>query len=77
MLYKNKDVQPAATFTNSILNANPQFANIDAGKQEFNFHLKSSSPAVNAGFVTGVVIDITGKMRNGASGLPDLGCYEE
>lgn len=75
VLYKNKDDQPAADFQNSIKNQPPQFDSIDAFKRYFNFHLKPTSPAVNAGINIGVTSDLDGKPRN--SGLPDLGCYEQ
>jgi hypothetical protein len=77
VLYKNKDEQGSASFVNSIKSANPEFLITDAGKREFNFHLKPTSPAINAGVNTGIGIDLAGKPRGGSAGLPDLGCFEE
>ncbi|HEX8356907.1 MAG TPA: choice-of-anchor Q domain-containing protein [Segetibacter sp.] len=76
VLYQNKNEQPAAVFNNSKREVNPDFLEVETTKRTFNFHLKPTSAAINAGIVTGVTIDLTGKSR-GASGLPDLGCYEE
>lgn len=76
VLYKNKDDTADPLFTNSIKNQLPQFDSIDAGRQIFNFHLKSGSPAIDAGIATGVSIDLDGKTR-GTLNLSDLGCYEQ
>lgn len=42
--------------------------------QNKDFNLTETSPAINKGITTDVIIDITGKMR--ADGQPDIGCYE-
>lgn len=73
VLYKNKDDQPAATFTKSIKNVPPQFDSIDAGRRYFDFHLKSKSLAIDAGLPAGVATDLDGKPRDTT---PDIGCYE-
>lgn len=66
---------PANITSNNILqNADPQFENIDIQKRLFNFRLKPTSPAVNAGAVTGVSFDLDGKARTNP---PDLGAYEK
>jgi hypothetical protein len=73
VLYKNKADQPYATFNNAIRNQAPQFDTIDAGRRHFDFHLKSTSPAINAGLPAAVPFDLDGKMRDPK---PDLGSYE-
>lgn len=75
-LYKVKNTEPANTnFTgNKLKNVNPAFDTINVSRRIFNFRLKQSSPAVNAGTNTGLLLDLDGKNRN--VGLPDLGCYE-
>jgi hypothetical protein len=75
ILYKNKNDQSGATFNNCLKNQAPQFDSIDAGRRYFDLHLKPTSPAINAGIVTGVTTDLDGRSRV-SSGLPDLGCYE-
>ena len=76
-LYKVKTDQTAAGFTNSLKNQPPMFDSINAGRRIFDFHLKLTSPAINKGVVSGVNIDLDGKARGGAAGLPDMGCYEQ
>lgn len=74
VLYKVKTDPANATFNNSIKNQAPQFDSIDIGRRYFNFRLKSSSPAINKGIVTGVVFDLDGNAR---IGIPDIGCFEK
>ena len=74
VLYKNKDEQPSATFTNSIRNQPPGFDTIDIGRRNYNFRLKAASPAIdNATPVPGINIDLDEKPRGTK---PDIGCYE-
>jgi hypothetical protein len=74
VLYKVKDVPANATFNNSANIKSPEFDSIDAGRRIFDFHLKSNSPAVNAGINIFVPIDLDGKLRSSVG--PDIGCYE-
>jgi hypothetical protein len=74
VLYKVKTDPTNATFNNSLKNQVPQFDSIDIGRRYFNFRLKSSSPAINKGIVTGVLFDLD---RNPRIGLPDIGCFEK
>jgi hypothetical protein len=60
-------------FVSCIQNADPLFANIDAGKNEFDFHLQQGSPCINTGKKVAVVIDLDGIPRDSN---PDIGCYE-
>jgi hypothetical protein len=55
----------------------PLFDSINVAEHYFNFRLKSNSPAVEYGDVTGVLIDLDGATRPRPVGrLPDLGAYE-
>ncbi len=73
VLYKNKTDQPNATFTNPLKNVLPQFDSIDAGRKYFDFHLKPTSPLIDAGVPAGITIDLDGKTRDAK---PDIGCFE-
>jgi len=70
-LYKGNS--PIGDFANCIQNADPLFVNIDAGKNEFDFHLQPGSPCINTGKKVGVSIDLDGTSRDAN---PDIGCYE-
>jgi hypothetical protein len=59
-----------AAFTSSI-NSDPLFASLGS----FNFHLQSSSPAVDAGVNTGVTTDFDGILRPQGKAF-DLGAFE-
>lgn len=56
------------------ISAVPQFDSINTAKQYYDFRLKATSPAVNAGTATNVTMDLDGNARPVA--LPDLGAYE-
>ena len=58
----------------SVWNMPPEFDSINISDRFYNFHLKSSSPAIDAGIDAGIKMDLDGKPR--PVGLPDLGCYE-
>lgn len=73
VLYKVKDDPANATFAGSIKNIPPAFDSINTSKRIFDFHLKTGSPAINAGVVTSFLYDLDGKMRDQK---PDIGCYE-
>ncbi|MBL0233632.1 MAG: hypothetical protein IPQ08_08195 [Chitinophagaceae bacterium] len=66
---------PANVTSNQMLNQNPLFENLDPFNNGYNFHLSSSSPALNKGTNAGVILDLDGKPR--PVGLPDLGCFEK
>lgn len=75
VLYFNKDNQSALTEQNSLRNVDPDFENIDVSKRIFNFRLKSTSPAINAGInLAGIVVDLDGNARV-VSVKADIGCY--
>lgn len=71
-LYKRKENLPAdlnIRETNTQNNKDPLFENIE----NWNYHLKSGSPAIDAGTATDVSTDLDGNARDAK---PDLGCYE-
>jgi hypothetical protein len=63
--------------TNSILNEDPLFDSVDAGNNYFDFHCRNNatSPVINVGNQTNLIIDLDGLSRNVQT--PDLGCYEK
>ncbi|MBN8864811.1 MAG: hypothetical protein J0H92_15670 [Sphingobacteriales bacterium] len=73
VLWKVTATPPNVTSTN-VINEPPQFDSIDAPRHYYDFRLKYSSPALEAGTGTPLTIDLDGKLR--PVGLPDLGCYE-
>lgn len=73
VLWKVTAVPPNVT-SNNVINETPQFDSIDAGRHYYNFRLKDTSPALEAGTSASLTIDLDGKPR--PLGLPDLGCYE-
>ncbi len=75
VLYKVKN-NPMATITNPIPSMQPLFDTINTSRRIFDFHLRSNSPAVNAGnIISGIATDLDGKPRVVGT-KPDLGCYE-
>lgn len=66
---------PANSTISGAITTEPLFDSINTAQRYFNFRLKSSSPAFNAGTNTGVSIDLDGQTR--PVGAPDLGAYEK
>ena len=67
---------PANIISNQIIsNQSPQFDSINVPNRYFNFRLRDISPALNAGTVTSISVDLDGNTR--PVGLPDLGCFEK
>lgn len=66
---------PANSTSNQMINQAPLFEKTDSYTNTYNFHLGSSSPALNKGTNAGVILDLDGKPR--PVGLPDLGCFEK
>jgi hypothetical protein len=58
-----------------IVNNTPQFDSISTNQKFYNFRLKATSPAINAGVASAITIDLDGSPR--PVGLPDIGCYEK
>lgn len=75
VLWKMRTAPALATVTQAIQNQSPLFDSIQASNGNYNFRLRTGSPALNAGIVTGLTVDLDGRPR--AVGLPDLGCYEK
>jgi hypothetical protein len=71
VIYKRKDPLPDGLVRelNTKRNNDPLFENYQNG----NYHLKSGSPAIDAGVSTNIMTDLEGNTRTGS---PDLGCYE-
>jgi hypothetical protein len=66
---------PGVTATMIISNQSPLFDSINVSKNYYDFHLQTSSPAINKGTNAGVAIDLDGNAR--PVGPPDLGCFEK
>jgi len=62
--------------TNIINNQDPQFDSINVSDRYYDFRLKSTSPAKDAGSTTPILLDLDGKPRM-AGPKPDLGCFEK
>jgi hypothetical protein len=56
-LYKG-NTPALGNIVNCLQNEDPLFANIDAGKNEFDFHLPPASPCINTGKKVLVSIDL-------------------
>ncbi len=72
----NETATPANV--NSVIkaiNLPPRLDSINTAKDFYDFRLKESSPAINAGIISSVTLDLDGKAR--PIGLPDLGSYEK
>ena len=72
-LYRSPAPNSSVSYTSCLMNVDPTFKNIDLTNNVFDFHLGASSPCINAGKKTAVVIDLDGNLR---SEIPDIGCYE-
>lgn len=67
--------EPANASVTSAINASPEFELLDIEKNQYDFHLKETSPALNKGINAGVNTDLDGRPR--PVGMPDLGCFEK
>lgn len=66
---------PTNIDSNSLsLNTDPQFLDTGYPGNTFNFHVESTSPAVDHGSNLGILIDLDGNPR--PVNVPDIGCYE-
>lgn len=78
VLWRLKNPLPATLVkvSGNVINADPQFDSINSSRALFNFRLKPSSPAIDAGISSPVLLDLDGSQRpKGAA--PDLGAYEK
>ena len=75
-LWKVTTLPANITSTNIINNQDPQFDSINVSDKYYDFRLKSTSPAKDAGANTLVTLDLDGKPRT-AGPKPDLGCFEK
>jgi hypothetical protein len=73
-LCKVISASPSITFSNALQNADPQFQEINALANTYNFQLQSTSPAIGIATPNAVTTDILGQPRNAQT--PTAGCYE-
>ena len=71
-LYKAKK-PVTANLDNCIPNQDPQFLNTGQSNNRYDFHLQPSSPCLQTGIKTGILIDLDGNLRGN---LPSIGCYD-
>jgi len=77
VLWKVSSAPPNVTvLPPTAINQSPQFDSIDVSKQYYDFRLKATSPAINKGVNTGLIIDLDGKPRT-VGPQPDLGSFEK
>jgi hypothetical protein len=62
--------------TGIINNQGPQFDSINVSEKYYDFRLKTTSPAKDAGINTSVTLDLDAKPRT-VGPKPDLGCFEK
>ncbi|HMH34720.1 MAG TPA: choice-of-anchor Q domain-containing protein, partial [Puia sp.] len=75
-LWKANKIPDAVDTSKIILNSDPLFEFVDNQQRIYNFHLKTGSPAIDAGTDSlGILIDLDGNPR--PVGLADLGAYEK
>ncbi|HEY0298993.1 MAG TPA: hypothetical protein VGB84_07225 [Arachidicoccus sp.] len=73
-LYKANSTLSGMTFTNSIQNADPYFLDIDNFRNEYDFRVAQTSPAIGSATPNAVMTDILGQPRDGLK--PTIGCYD-
>jgi hypothetical protein len=76
VLYKVKTDPANISFTAPYKNILPEFDTINTFRREYNFRLRTSSPAIDKGEPTGINFDLDGNPRI-AGTKPDIGCYEK
>jgi hypothetical protein len=68
---------PANVIANNMLATNPMFDSVNNISLYYDFHLKSSSPAIDSGTITGAPpFDLDGNPRV-VNGLTGLGCFQK
>lgn len=75
VLWKIQNTPSNITSNQVIANQLPVFDSISTNDNYYNFRLKDVSPAINAGMISPVMIDLDGNPR--PIGIPDLGCFEK
>lgn len=75
-LWKVTNQPSNVTATSIINNQDPQFDSINVSDRYYDFRLKPTSPAKDAGTNTSVTLDLDAKPRT-AGPKPDLGCFEK
>jgi hypothetical protein len=74
-LWKVQNVPANITSTNMLI-TDPMFDSVNNQIPFYDFHLKSGSPAIDAGVLTGFPFDLDGNPRS-VGNTTDLGCYEK
>ncbi len=74
-LYKSKDEVANIVAQNELRNLAPQFDSINTSLRQYNFRLRGSSPAIDAGAATSLTTDLDGLPRPTGQ-RPDMGSYE-
>ncbi len=72
-LYRSPAENPSITYTDCLMNVDPQFQTIDRENNMFDFNLSATSPCIDAGKNVQTAIDLAGNNR---TNIPDMGCYE-
>lgn len=67
---------PANVNSSNMLHVDPVFDSVNNQRMYYDFHLKTASPAIDAGIATGIPFDLDGNPRTVGSAT-DLGCYEK
>jgi hypothetical protein len=72
-----ESTNPAGVSINNMLTSDPMFDSVNNLTMYYDFHLKSSSPAIGYGTTIGAPpIDLDGNSRV-VNGLTDLGCFQK
>jgi hypothetical protein len=66
----------ATVSSSNMLDVDPMFDSVNNQSMYYDFHLKSGSPAIDAGIFTAIPVDLDGNPRVMGSAT-DLGCYEK
>jgi hypothetical protein len=74
-LYRATNALPNITFSQAILNTNPLFDSINIANNYYSFKLKPTSPVLQKGLPSTLVVDLDNKNRT-VGAAPDMGCYE-
>ncbi|MBZ5858660.1 choice-of-anchor Q domain-containing protein [Flavihumibacter profundi] len=74
-LWRENEVSPNIDTENTYNDIDPEFEETGGEQGKYNFHLKSSSPAIDKGLTTNLVVDLDGNPR--IREIPDFGAYEK
>ncbi len=74
-LYRATNTSPNITLSQTIANINPMFDSISIANNYYSFKLKPTSPVLQKGLPTTLLVDLNSKNRTVGT-APDMGCYE-